>query len=243
MNIDLKFLGLSEKEAHIYLVMLKLGEVNAKQLTQATKIDRTTIYSVLGTLINKNLVSQHNKGKILHFSAHDPKNLLYNIKFQESRLKELLPELTDIFRTGSSQVQLRSYSGSEELINLYESILDIKGLKSYDIICSEEDWLYLNPRYFQKYKKRRAEKGIKTRLIMETSLVSESRKQESNNLSEIKFLPPAFSPLNFSSGCYILPDRVVFVSYKREHTAVEIFSTETINFMQNIFNFMWKTIS
>ena len=78
---------------------------------------------------------------------------------------------------------------------------------------------------------------------METSIVAESRKaEEAKTLSEVKLLPPAFSPLVFSAGCYILQDRVIFISYKKEHIATEIFSKEITSFMQNIFNFMWKTL-
>jgi hypothetical protein len=122
--------------------------------------------------------------------------------------------------------------------------LDIKGLGQYDIICSEKDWLQMNPRYFERYKKKRAEKGIHTRLIMETSDVAERRKGgQAKDLSEVKLLPPAFSSLQFSAGTYILPDRVVFVSYRKEHTATEIFSKEISEFMQTIFDFMWKVIA
>jgi hypothetical protein len=85
---------------------------------------------------------------------------------------------------------------------------------------------------------------ISTRLIMETSTTALAKKSdEKDDLSQVKLLPPAFSPINFSAGCYILPDRVIFIGYRQEHSAVEIFSRETTNFMQNIFDFMWKTIA
>jgi len=79
---------------------------------------------------------------------------------------------------------------------------------------------------------------------METSLIAEARKTEKDKtLSEVKLMPPAFSPLSCSAGCYILPDRVIFISYRKEHVGTEIFSKEITSFMQTIFNFMWKTLS
>jgi len=241
---DLEFLGLSKKESEIYGALLHLGVATAKELSMTTKIDRTSVYDALESLMRKNLAFKQEKGKVLRFSPHDPKNMLLDIRNREERLKELLPELTQKFRTSTATSYIRAYEGEDALINLYESVLDIRGLSHYDIICSERDWLQMNPRYFEKYKKRRADKGIRTRLIMETSKIAEERKEDqAKTLSEIKLLPPAFSPLQFSAGCYILPDRVIFVNYQKEHTATEIFSKEMASFMKTIFDFMWKMLA
>jgi sugar-specific transcriptional regulator TrmB len=241
---NLAFLGLSEKENEVYLTLLGLGLATAKELSAVTKLDRTSIYDVMDSLVKKNLAFKQDKGNILHFAPHDPKNLLRDIQEKEAQLKELLPDLAQKFRTATRSSYVRIYEGEDAFTELYESILDIKGLTKYDIICSEKDWLQMNPKYFARYKKRRAEKDIHTRLIMETSDIAEQRKRnETKDLSEVKLLPPAFSSLPFSAGTYILPDRVIFISYRKEHTATEIFSREISEFMQVIFDFMWKTIA
>lgn len=241
---DLTFLGLSNKESEVYLALLGLGLATAKELKTVTKLDRTTIYDIMEGLIQKNLAFKQDKGGILHFAPHDPKNLLRDLKEKEERIKDLLPDLTQRFRTATKASYVRIYEGEDALKELYESILDIKGLARYDIICSEKDWLQMNPRYFERFKKRRAEQGIHTRLIMETSDIAEKRKQtQAKDLSEAKLLPPAFSSLHFSAGTYILADRTIFISYRKEHIATEIFSNEISEFMQTIFDFMWKTIA
>ncbi|RJQ29761.1 hypothetical protein C4571_00605 [Candidatus Parcubacteria bacterium] len=241
---DLSFLGLSRKENEVYLALLGFGVAMAKELSSVTKIDRTSVYDLLDGLIQKNLIFKQEKGGVLRFAPHDPKNLLRDIESKREQIKELLPELTQQFRTATRSSYVRIYEGEDALEELYESILDIKKLSSYDIICSEQDWLQMNPKYFNRYKKRRAEKGIRTRLIMETSNVAEQRKREQEKtLSEVKLLPPAFSTLRFSAGCYILSDRTIFISYRKEHTATEIFSKEITSFMQTIFDFMWKVIA
>jgi len=241
---NLTFLGLSKKENDVYFALLGLGLATAKELSSITKFDRTSIYDIMDGLMKKNLIFKQNKSGVLHFAPHDPKNLLRDIKEKEERIKELLPDLTQTFRTATRSSYVRIYEGEDALIELYESILDIKGLSKYDIICSEKDWLQMNPKYFERYKKRRAEKNIHTRLIMETSDIAEQRKKsEARYLSEVKLLPPAFSSLHFSAGTYILPDRTIFVSYRKEHVATEIFSKEISNFMQTIFDFMWKVIA
>jgi sugar-specific transcriptional regulator TrmB len=242
--MNLTFLGLSKKEDEVYAALLRLGEVTAKELSAETGLDRTSIYDIIEGLAQKNLAFKKEKGKILHFAPHDPRNVLLELKRKEAQFKELLPDLTQQFNTATRPSSVRVHEGEDALLKLYESLLSIKKLSHYDIICSEKDWLQMNPRYFQRYKKRRAEKGIRTRLIMEHSPVAEQRKSEEvDTLSETKLLPPAFSSLTFSAGCYILPDRVIFISYRKEHAATEILSEETVAFMQTLFNCIWKMIS
>lgn len=243
MNLDLEFLGLTKKADVTYRALLQLGEATVKELAGVSKLDRTTIYDVLGDLEQRGLVYKTEEKKVLRFYPHNPKNLLIDLQQKEEKLKELLPELIDLHRTSGKTPFIKIYSSEHELLKMYDAILDVRGLTNYDIICSEQDWLQMNPRFFKEYKKKRVEKGIRTRLILETSMVAEARKEDaSKTLSEVKLLPPAFSPLVFSAGCYILPDRVIFISYKKEHVATEIISKEITSFMQNIFNFMWKTL-
>lgn len=241
---DITFLGLSQKENKIYETLLTLGEASAKTLASRTRLDRTSVYDICERLLQKRLVFKKEKGKILQFSAHHPKNLLLDLKRKEEQLSEALPDLIRSYVSAKTVPLVRVYTGDEELLTMYDSLLTIKGLKTYDIICSEQDWLRMNPRFFERFKKARAARGIHTRLIMETSTTGERRKKDERMThSDVKLLPAAFSSLQFSAGCYILPDRVIFVSYRREHAATEIFSHEIVNFMQTIFNFMWKVIA
>lgn len=242
--IDLEFLGLTSKESLVYQTLLREGSAGARLLSELTKFDRTTVYDITENLIKKGLVFKHKLNRILTFSAHDPKQLLTRLKQKELQLQEILPALVQSFKTNGKLPTARIYTGKDQLTLLYESILEQKQLHTYDIICSEKDWLQMNPTYFRKYKNRRAQKGIHTRMIVETSDMSISRKNEqSKTLSEVKLLPPAFSPLSFSAGCYILPERVIFVSYRKEHVATELYSKEISSFMQTIFNLLWKTLT
>lgn len=237
-------MGLSLKEENVYKTLLTLGEATVKEIAVSSKLDRTTIYDVLSELEKRGMVYKAESKKVLRFFPHSPKNLLIELKQKEEKLKELLPDLIDLHRTSGKTPVIKVYSSEKELLKLYDSILEIRGLKSYDIITSEQDWLSMNSGFLKGFKKRRAERGIHTRLVTETSMIAEARKSDKEKtLSEVKLLPPAFSPLSWTAGCYILPDRVIFISYKKEHVAVEIFSKEISSFMQNIFNFMWKMLA
>ena len=115
---SLTFLGLSNKENEVYLALLGLGIATAKELSSATKLDRTTIYDVIDSLTKKKLVFKQDKAGILHFAPHDPKNLLRDIREKEERIKDLLPNLTQKFRTASRSSYVRVYEGVDVFIEL-----------------------------------------------------------------------------------------------------------------------------
>ena len=58
MNIPiLEELGLSNAEAKIYLTLLELGPSKTGKIIDKTKLQSSTIYHLLGTLIEKGLIS------------------------------------------------------------------------------------------------------------------------------------------------------------------------------------------
>ena len=59
----LEEIGLSEKEAKIYLALLQVDSALISDLAEKTKINRTTVYPVLESLAKKGLVSELQEGK------------------------------------------------------------------------------------------------------------------------------------------------------------------------------------
>lgn len=78
----LQDLGLSEKEASIYIALLELGKANVTSIARLSKIKRPTSYVLLEELRKKNLVLKVPHVKNALFMAQDP-----DIFFQESLQK------------------------------------------------------------------------------------------------------------------------------------------------------------
>ena len=63
-------LGLSEKEASVYLASLELGASSVQKISQQAKINRATTYVIIESLSKKGLMSTMEKaGKIFFFSG------------------------------------------------------------------------------------------------------------------------------------------------------------------------------
>jgi len=235
-------LGYSPKESKIYLALVELGAGTISDIAQKTRLPRSTIYSVIGRLEENGMVYQFEQRKVKRYAAQDPRRLLSDLEARKALVKDVLPDLRLLYQAAAVKPAVKYYIGRRELEQMYEEILKRRGLRGYDIISAEGHWLQLDARFFERFKKRRAQAGIRTRMIVERSEQGVRRKrQERATLSDVKVLPPAFS-MPFTSGCYIFSESVIFVAYRREHVAVEILSPEITSMMKMLFNFLWRSI-
>ncbi len=72
---QLKKLGLSEKEARLYLVALETGPTTIAKLAQKSGVKRGTIYEFLDEMIEKGLLEITITGKRKLYSGVEPKKL------------------------------------------------------------------------------------------------------------------------------------------------------------------------
>ena len=61
-------LGLTEKEVGVFMALSELGKAPAYAISKKTKLARTTIYFVLDSLIQKELIIEETKKNARYFS-------------------------------------------------------------------------------------------------------------------------------------------------------------------------------
>jgi len=89
----LKEFGLTEKEASVYLMLIKSGSSTANEIAQKTQVHRINIYDILERLQKKGLVSFVIVGKRKHYEASAPKRILELEEERKQKMKELVAEL------------------------------------------------------------------------------------------------------------------------------------------------------
>ncbi len=89
-------LGLTDKEAKIYLAVLELNESVPGIISRKANVKRPTTYVLLENLIKKGLITTITRNKVIHYQAVDPKILLQTEKTKIERLETVLPELINI---------------------------------------------------------------------------------------------------------------------------------------------------
>lgn len=132
----LQEIGLSEKEASIYLALLQVDAGSIHDIATKTKINRTTVYPVLESLQKKGLVSETQEGKKTLYQAAPPERIETLVERQRvvleenaSRLKDIIPQIKSIQRESGERPVVKMFSGREGAISAYEDFFNIKNSK------------------------------------------------------------------------------------------------------------------
>lgn len=238
----LKVLGLSEKEARVYLALLELGPSTMTEIARVAGINRTTGYPILESLAGSGLVTFLADAKIQKFSAENPEK---TISILETKLREdhenlkkaqaLLPELLSIYNIGGKP-KVKFYEGLEYVREAFEDTLNTKGeLLAYAVGTDAFD--ALGEEYFKNYFRKRTERNISVRCIAPDD--SDSKAIVRNDPKELRqsLLVP-HDKFYFSTETNIYNNKILTVSW-REKFAVVVESDEIVNAQRKMFELAW----
>lgn len=209
--------GLSEKEAGVYIALLSLGRGTVSMISRRANINRTTGYDILDSLLAKGLVSISGKEPKQEYSAEPPENLnrfiTEEIKKKHNALKKteiLIPELKSIHNV-TDRPRVRFYEGSDGLIEVYEDTLTShEPIRAYATVDDMHEGL---PNYFPKYYKRRASAGIHIRAIIPDTQIGRERKAKDNEEMRESALVSA-EKYYFSPEINIYDNKVMIASWR-----------------------------
>lgn len=232
----------SPKEADVYLATLMLGRGTASKIARKAHIARTTVYDILSSLFDKELVTLSGKEPKQEYVALSPDKLQEYIAKQlekkKTELKQaetvLIPQLKSIHNV-KNHPKVMFYEGKEGLEKVYEDTLTShETIRAY---ASVEDVSLALPHYFPLYFKRRAKKGIPIRAIFPDS--PEARKLTYFNEEEMRtsVIVPS-EKYSFHPEINIYDDKVMIASW-REKLGIIIESAEIADVMKKVFELAW----
>ncbi|MCX6745118.1 MAG: hypothetical protein NTX82_06360, partial [Candidatus Parcubacteria bacterium] len=117
---QLQQIGLTEKEAKVYVGVLELGEATAQEVAQKTGLNRATIYVTLESLLEQHLVNRVDKQKKTLFCIEHPLQILdllqkekHDVEIRINLAKELMPELEMLEKVTGESAKVRFFEGKE----------------------------------------------------------------------------------------------------------------------------------
>ena len=228
--------GLNEKEAHLYLAGLELGETSLQKLAKEANIKRPTAYDVMRGLEEKGLFSQSIRDKKRYFIAEDPETVLMLSKTREEALAKALPDLKLLLQTGSRKPRVKFYDGVEGLKAMYWDTLESKG--TILVYGSIDDMWYAMPRDFIKdYVKERAKRKINIRgLVPNTADAQEYVKRDKEEMRHLILIPK--DRFIFSNEINNYNNKVAIFSFP-EKIGVIIESEKIAETQRSIFELAW----
>ncbi len=234
--------GLSPRQTEVYCVLLKLGKGTVAEVMREAKMNRTTGYSVLDSLVGKGLVSISGKEPKQEYVAESPDRLLEYLKREayesQARVKEvgdLIPELKSMHNV-AGRPKVMFYEGLEGIERVYEDTLTShEEIRAYANI--EDIPMRAMSHYFPNYFKRRAAKGIPARGIAPANAAAFGHaKRDKEELRQMAIVPA--DKYYFSPETCIYDDKIMIASWK-ERLGIIIQSKEIADFMKSVFELAW----
>ena len=235
-------IGLSAKQAEIYLLLIEKGAKTAPDLQVATGESRTNVYALLERLIELELVVKKIAPRKTTYSAANPlalERLAENKRKQaldyENRVTQAMPRLLNFYFTYSEQPGVRFYQGAKDIATIYEDILRTsQPIKLLRTGSPKEDNLLP---FFAEYIKKRIAKGISVDAI--TSEHPEANKAVEQDKAWL------LTRTWLKKGAYSAPvevniygNKVAFVSFGEEIIGMIIESPQIAEAMRQMFELM-----
>ncbi len=165
----LKTLGLNEKEARIYLSLLKLGRDTAYGVALEAGLKRPNTYVVLDDLVRKGFVTKITGYNKLLFAAKSPEEVFADAKERLRLVESKLPELAAIADKPDKKFKILYYEGFDGLGEMFKtSNQRMKGkeiLGFYARVIPEQTGKELEEKLFQDLNETRKKLGITMRGI------------------------------------------------------------------------------
>lgn len=241
-------LGLSDKEARVYVAALFLGPSAVQKIASQAEINRATAYVILDQLAELGLVSQSQEGKKTVFIAEPPEALerLFDqqqarITERKERLKAILPEL-DLSQRGQAPTAptVRFYRGMEG-INASGQDLRRKARTGSTIyaLTNYDEVLRIVPNILQVNPVARLKKRLKSKVIY-----SYSDGEVGSDTKVLRSTRKTSLPLKADVVLY--EDRGALWTYAKdpkEATGVIIEDPDVVAVLRQLFELAWEGMS
>lgn len=238
---NLNDLGFSDREALIYMALVKRLETTAYDLAKILSLPRTTVYQTLEKMRKQGLVLTSQKNKVLHYSTESFSHLSDLVEIRKKALALVIPKLQELSsKSGLKEPTSHVYIGLEATKTVWEDILleyKNKSIKqTYGTATSKIFTIYGN--YFFDWVKRRRNLKLFTGLIFPES--DRNKIPVGNEVEKESF--------RFLNDEYLYPGELtvygnktaIFSFDKKEPHVIVIESPEVAEIFNRMLKLMWS---
>lgn len=243
-------LGLSNKEARVYVACLVIGPSPVQRIADQSGIKRVTTYVILESLVGLGLVSQSIKGKKTYFIAEDPTNLRRLLEKREHELKEqkqnfdqILPELYGLKSQPRESPDVKFYDSADGIRTIMNTFLEqgkqpgvglVYGFSNLDLVFE----------HFPEFRTNMANPG-RTRAGIRSNFLYTSKEGpvmsdgDDDKNRESRWLPPDKFPI--LGDLTIVGDNIMMLSLGSRHPiGITITSPELAQGLKMLFAAAWQ---
>jgi sugar-specific transcriptional regulator TrmB len=242
-------LGLSNKEARVYVACLLTGAAAVQRIADQAGIKRVTTYVILESLVGLGLVSQSVKGKKTLFIAEEPTNLrrlldkrAEELREQQSNFEMILPELSGLKSMPVDSPNVKYYDsieGIQTILNSFidrgrrEDVVEAYGLSNIDRVND-----FFPEIKTAKSNVRRREANIHSKFLYTSARGAILHDSDAASNRESRFVP--FEKFPMTSDFTIVGDNVMLLTLNGKNPlGITITSSEIAASFRAIFDITW----
>lgn len=246
---QLEDMGLSEKEAKVYVASLMLGPATVQQIANQADIKRVTTYVILESLSNLGLVGQASHGKKTYFTAEEPVSLQglldkkeREIADQKEAFKAFLPDLESLKSIPAETPTVKYYDTIEGLRTAVGAFFLSAAVNKTETLYGFSDVDKVKE-FFPNIAKpkgnpARIQAGLHTRLIYTSSEGPTYKAHDLESNRESRHIPSDKYPIQ--GDLSLAGDLTLFLSLDGDHPfGVSIKSAAVASAMRTLFDLAW----
>jgi predicted DNA-binding transcriptional regulator len=239
----LKRIGLEEKEAEVYLAALTLKSAKASDIAKLSKQSRSHAYLMLRALEKRGLVSEIDRGKVLHFVAEAPESLLAYLDDREEEIRSIrtiaegaLPQLKSLTQPLVDQPHVTLLHGLDGMKQVYRAVL-----KNEFVALFNPEVMFatfgenITTKLFGKNARLRGRDLLVNNAGAKRYIGEVSQDDE----YQIRLLP---KNVTFGTDTIVYEDTVAMFSYDSEQTIVRIENQNIANAFRAWFEVLWGNV-
>ena len=232
----LEDIGLSNAEIKVYLALMELGTTTAGPILEKSGLQNSVVHMTLNKLIERGFVIFVKEGKRNHYQASNPKHIIDFINEKKERFKEILPELLLKQKQAKEKPEIIMFRGINGIKELLMELLEAGG-KEHHTSGSTAKSLMLGDAWWVSYHKKRAERGIKAKLLLNEALAY-WKAEIKYPKSEVKYTKVGFEPL---TETIVRNDKIGIIVWTDKPLGVIIHQKEAAESYDQFFKLMWDT--
>lgn len=246
----LQEIGLSDKEASVYLALLGVESADVSDISLKTKIKRPTVYVILQQLLKKGLASETSGPRKVIYHAEPPEHIetyierqILSLKDKESLIKENLSQLKALHKESGEKPVVRFYEGKEGALSNLTEIFSTEDTKdndpfAYAIYPADAVSQYFSENDRETIRKERRKKDIKIRSIY-TSVKQEGL-PDTDQFSERVRIDEKENKVNCDITVY--KDGVFMTIFGKRVSGIGIRSKEVADTLRSLFKIAFKSL-
>jgi sugar-specific transcriptional regulator TrmB len=235
---QLSVLGLTKKQANVYVACLELGTAQVGDVARKSQEKRTTAYAALQELVRLELVKAVKSGNKYLFTAEKPNAIIEKLENQKNQVKQLVPFLNDLHSNKGVDPKIEMFRG-KQIIKLFDKMLNMQQ-KELLMIRSNKNKSQAIGQEFHFGANRRQKNIFAKVLLPRNTLKLKYEKNyfynQKERLRAVRLLP---ADLETASDVFIF-DNIICIISPDEKSGFMIESKNFSDLMKSIFNTLWQ---